>query len=62
LATAAKSVGVKLFVPSEFGTPMTPRIEGPLAEKEKSLKKLKELGLPYVIFSTGPFTDMVFHP
>lgn len=66
LADAAKSAGVKLFVPTEFGNPTddpsTISEKSPLAVKVATHKKLRELGLPYALFFTGPFTDFCFVP
>lgn len=66
LADAAKSAGVKLFIPTEFGNPTedngTISEKSPLATKLATQKKLKELGLPYALFFTGPFTDFCFIP
>lgn len=60
LATSAKAAGVKLFVPSDFGTDPKGRIENPIfAQKELIRQKLKELELPYAAFYTGLLTEKV---
>jgi len=63
LAEQAKAVGVKLFVPSEFGD-RTDRAnpEGVFALKQSVHHKLRKLGLPYAIFFTGPHPDFIFIP
>lgn len=61
-AEAAKKAGVKLFVPSEFGNPTKDRKDSFFAVKDGVRLKLKEIGLPYAIFYTGPFSDYVFNP
>lgn len=63
LAEQAKAVGVKLFVPSEFGND-TNRLnpEGVFVAKQSFQHKCKELDLPYALFFTGPGPDYVFVP
>ena len=61
LADAAKATGVKVFAPSEFGTPSA-KLEGGIALKRQIRDYLQEIGLPYVILYTGPFTDVLFSP
>lgn len=63
LAKAAKEAGVQIFVPSEFGTP-TDGTENPLLSKKNNFKnkELRGLGLPFVAFYTGPFTDFLLAP
>jgi len=61
LADAAKAAGVRVFAPSEFGTPST-NFEGGLALKREIRDHLQEIGLPYAILYTGPFTDVLFSP
>ncbi|KAH8108727.1 NAD-binding protein [Phellopilus nigrolimitatus] len=56
LARAAKTAGVQLFVPSEFGTP------GVFAVKDAFTDTLAALGLPYAVFYNGVFTDFLFSP
>lgn len=48
LGDAAKQAGVKLFVPSEFGTSTLglTELEGPLGQKAKFGEYLEEIGLP----------------
>jgi uncharacterized protein YbjT (DUF2867 family) len=62
LATAAKEVDVKLFVPSEFGGISEGASEGLLVEKAKVQAQLKALGLPYTAFYTGAFADSFWEP
>lgn len=63
LAEQAKSAGVKLFVPSEFGdTTDRENLEGVFAIKQSVHRKLKELDLPHALFFTGPHSDFVFSP
>ncbi|EJD40167.1 NAD(P)-binding protein [Auricularia subglabra TFB-10046 SS5] len=59
LADAAKKAGVKLFVPSEFGsrTQDLPA-ENPLAFKAQFQQYLKSIGLPYTIYNVGLFADV----
>ncbi|KAF9649992.1 NAD(P)-binding protein [Thelephora ganbajun] len=61
LADAAKTAGVKIFVPSEFGSPSA-KLEGDVALKAQIRNYLQEIGLPYAILYTGPFADMLFSP
>ncbi|KAL5492389.1 hypothetical protein ACEPAI_3836 [Sanghuangporus weigelae] len=63
LAVCAKTAGVKLFVPSEFGNNTEGATEGVWAKKEVFRKKLKdEIDLPYIAFYTGGFADWMFQP
>ena len=62
LAEAAKAAGVKLFVPAEFGGPSDGRTESVLGIKNQFKLKLKEIGLPYVVFNTGLFSDFALSP
>jgi uncharacterized protein YbjT (DUF2867 family) len=61
IATAAKKAGVKLFVPSEFGGITEGETEGFFAVKANVQGQLKALGIPYVLFYTGPFADFVWN-
>jgi len=61
LADAAKAAGVRIFAPSEFGTPSA-KLEGGVALKRHIRDYLQEIGLPYAILYTGPFTDQLFSP
>jgi len=61
LADAAKAADVKIFAPSEFGTPST-TLDGGIALKKQIHDYLQEIGLPYAILYTGPFTDVLFSP
>jgi hypothetical protein len=61
LVVAAKSASVKLFVPSEFECPQDPN--SPFyAIKTKITDKIEEIDIPYAIFYTGLWPDMVFSP
>ncbi|KAA1474802.1 NAD-P-binding protein [Dentipellis sp. KUC8613] len=60
LIDAAKDAGVKLFVPSEFGTPTDDIMNGPRSPKRKAKEQLKKLDLPYVLVYTGAFSDTIF--
>ncbi|KAH8999533.1 NAD-P-binding protein [Lactarius akahatsu] len=59
---APAEVGVKLFVPSEFGRPTQGEAEGYLADKGQIQEQLKAIGLPYALFYTGGFADYLFVP
>jgi hypothetical protein len=61
LAVAAKAAGVKLFVPSEFGNNTDDVKDGMLAAKTAVVSKLKEIGLPYTSYYTGPFSDFLWN-
>ena len=60
IAEAAKEAGVKLFVPSEFGTPTEGATEGHFIEKAGIQDQLKSVGLPYALFYTGAFADFIW--
>jgi len=62
IAEAAKEVGVKLFIPSEFGAPTVGETEGFLGAKGKIHEQLKAIGIPYALFFTGAFSDYVWVP
>ncbi|KAF8490924.1 NAD-P-binding protein [Russula emetica] len=62
VATAAKEVDVKLFVPSEFGAISEGASEGLLVVKANVQTQLKALGLPYTAFYTGAFADEIWTP
>ena len=62
IAAAAKEIGVKLFVPSEFGGTSEGISEGVQMEKAKVQAQLKALGLPYTAFYTGAFADQFWVP
>ena len=62
LALAAQEAGVKLFIPSEFGLANEGLIDGVYIPKNELKTKLKETGLPYTLYYTGPFTDFVLEP
>ncbi|KAI0067601.1 NAD-P-binding protein [Artomyces pyxidatus] len=60
IAEASRAVGVKLFVPSDFGFPaITERVSpGKVANREK----LRAMGLPYAVFFCGTWADIMFSP
>ncbi|KAI9507199.1 NAD-P-binding protein [Russula earlei] len=60
IAEAAKEVGVKLFVPSEFGVPTEGATEGLFGAKARVQDQLKAVGLSYALFYTGPFADFIW--
>jgi hypothetical protein len=60
LAKAAKTAGVKLFVPSEFGGDMDGRNDGIFGLKNAQRQALTEIGMPWTAFWTGPFGDWFF--
>jgi hypothetical protein len=64
LAKAAKAAGVKLFLPSEFGTPGTtgPPGDNVFSQKLRIREVLKEIGLPYALIFTGPWPDFCLSP
>ena len=57
IAAAGKEVGVKLFVPSEYGGVTEGMKEGVAGEKANIQSQLKALGMPYAAFYTGPWAD-----
>ncbi|KAI0259734.1 NAD-P-binding protein [Gloeopeniophorella convolvens] len=61
IAAAAQEAGVKLFVPSEFGGVTEGATEGLFVTKANIQSQLKEIGIPYTLFYTGPFADFVFN-
>jgi bisphosphoglycerate-independent phosphoglycerate mutase (AlkP superfamily) len=58
IAEAAKEVGVKLFIPSDFGN----ATEGMFREKAAFRTQLKKLGVPYAVFYAGEFADYIWEP
>jgi uncharacterized protein YbjT (DUF2867 family) len=62
VAAAAKNADVKLFVPSEFGFITEGNTEGLHGIKAKFQGQLRALGLPYVAFYTGKFSDSGWSP
>ncbi len=62
VAAAAREVGVKLFVPSEFGNITEEATEGIPGVKANVQGQLKALGLPYAAFYTGSFADYIWVP
>ena len=57
IAVAAKEVGVKLFVPSEYGPVTEGRTERVHGLKANVQVQLKALGMPYAAFYTGARAD-----
>jgi uncharacterized protein YbjT (DUF2867 family) len=64
LAKAAKDAGVALFVPSEFGDPVTSNAppDSVPGLKWQVQEACKEAGMPTLIFWTGPFPDYCIIP
>ncbi len=62
IAAAAKEVGVKLFVPSEFAGISEGESEGMGGEKANVQAQLRALELPYAAFYTGEFSDQMWLP
>jgi hypothetical protein len=62
IAEAAKEVGVKLFIPSDFGNVTEGETEGMFGAKAGIQTQLKKLGVPYAVFYTGPFADFIWEP
>ena len=62
IAEAAKEVGVKLFVPSEFGGASTGSKSGPHAMKVNIQERPRVIGIPYALFTIGPFADFLWVP
>jgi len=60
IAAAAKEVDVKLFVPSEYGGVTEGKTEGVAGAKASIQGKLKDLGMPYAAFYTGPWADFAW--
>ncbi|KIJ68788.1 hypothetical protein HYDPIDRAFT_107039 [Hydnomerulius pinastri MD-312] len=59
LADASKAAGVKLFVPSEFGSPTGGAKEGLLALKDQHAVHLKSIGLPSLRIYHGLFQEWI---
>ncbi|KAH8914749.1 NAD(P)-binding protein [Atractiella rhizophila] len=57
LVQAVKQVGIKLFVPSEFG--VIPKENSPLAAKLTIRKLAEEQGIPTAIYLNGLFAEYV---
>ena len=60
IATAAKEVDVKLFVPSEYGGETEGMTEGVAGAKANIQGTLKALGMPYAAFYTGTWADFAW--
>ncbi|KAJ7246108.1 NAD(P)-binding protein [Mycena haematopus] len=61
LADGAKLASVKLFVPSEFGSPTAGHTGAVFAAKNEITAYLKSIGLPSLILYTGCFTEYIPH-
>ncbi|KII86374.1 hypothetical protein PLICRDRAFT_43961 [Plicaturopsis crispa FD-325 SS-3] len=59
LARAAQAAGVKLFVPSEYGMPSEGWTAGLIAEKPVVVEYLKEIGLPFVRYYNGLWSEFL---
>jgi uncharacterized protein YbjT (DUF2867 family) len=57
LADAAKSAGVDLFVPAEYGIDTVRHTQGPTAAHGQFREYLKKIGLAGLSIATGAFTD-----
>ncbi|TFK51515.1 NAD-binding protein [Heliocybe sulcata] len=66
LADAAKQAGVKLFLPSEWGSNTTATGDNGKddfsAAMQKMHKKLREIDLPYALVANGYWSDFIFIP
>ncbi|KAL5476965.1 hypothetical protein ACEPAI_3151 [Sanghuangporus weigelae] len=64
LAEAAKEADVKLIVPSDYASgPVEESKDHPLFRSRMQMRqKCKETELPYAVFWTGMFSDMMFAP
>lgn len=62
VAKAAKAASVKLFVPSEFGSDIRNATEGLFLVKAQIHAKLREIGMPYSLFTTSVLSDWIFVP
>lgn len=62
IAKAAKAVGVKLFVPSEYGIDTDDAKDGVFLAKKQLSEFLREIDLPYVKIFTGLWTDYCITP
>ncbi|KAI0028843.1 NAD-binding protein [Vararia minispora EC-137] len=62
LARAAKTAGVQLFVPSDFGNNNEGQTRGLLGVKATLYAKIEELELAWATFYTGLFADFGFVP
>lgn len=61
IAEAAKTAGVRLFVPSEFGTSDVGAKDGALAMKAQLAEKIRSI-IPVAQFFTGNFADWMWLP
>ena len=62
VAEAAKEAGVKLFVPSEFGSVTEGSTEGLKGSKATVQDQLKAVGIPYTLFYNGAYADFIWVP
>jgi len=62
IAAAAKEVGVKLFVPSEYAAITDGETEGLPGVKANVQGQLKALGMPYAAFYNGGWADFIWIP
>ena len=62
IAEAAKEVGVKLFVPSEFGGRSEGATQGFKGTKARVQDHLRAVGIPYALFYTASYADLVWVP
>ncbi|OCB83953.1 NAD-binding protein [Sanghuangporus baumii] len=64
LAEAAKAAGVKLIVPSDYASgPVEQTEDHPLYRSRARMRQTcKEFELPYAVFWTGMFSDMMLGP
>jgi uncharacterized protein YbjT (DUF2867 family) len=62
IAEAAKEVGVKLFVPSEFGGRSEGETQGWKGAKAGVQDQLRAVGIPYALFYTGTYADFNWVP
>jgi len=51
-----------LFIPSDFGNVTEEETEGMFGEKANIQSQVEALGIPYVVFYTGPFADFIWGP
>ena len=62
IAKAAKEVGVKLFIPSEFRGPTEGATEGLFGTKASVQDQLKAVGIPYALFYTRAYANIIWAP
>ncbi|KAJ6487750.1 hypothetical protein C8R45DRAFT_827451 [Mycena sanguinolenta] len=59
LVDGAKLAGVKLFLPSEYGSPTEGHTEGPLGAKSEIAAYLKSVGIPSTRIYSGLFIEFI---